>query len=260
MKFVWTKSGDYLDVDVESISLVEHWLDVLPSNKFIIKEDKFPYESFTRLEKCIHEINNLFKSKFHTTIFDYNQFEFNQDFLNKMHRSWADIQIEKPALPLLLEKMGTDYLQMYYDINESFHSIESRCRIKYVEQDSNTIFTHQLESLPDITKYAKHGRSQLYLDYWSLGRTDFDAWQFSDNVGKITNFDKLPYTLDVSIKKPYNSKYPESYIQWMKQQGKDPIGSYLPIGNFSNYTESVYDLYEIFLFNNKIEQTVELVL
>ena len=77
---------------------------------------------------------------------------------------------------------------------------------------------------------------------------------------KITNFDRLPYTFDVKLKKPYTSSYPEDYVQWMHQQGKKPIGSYLPIGNFKGYTESVGDLYQIFVKNNKIDQTVELVL
>ena len=76
----------------------------------------------------------------------------------------------------------------------------------------------------------------------------------------ITNFDRLPYTLDVKLKKPYTSTYPEDYVHWMHEQGKQPIGSYLPIGNFKGYTESVGDLYEIFVKNNKIDQTVELIL
>ena len=260
MKFIWTKTGDYLTVDISHPPLVEHWLNQLPSNRFIIKEDHIPYTSIDRLYDSISRINELFTSKLKIFVFDYKEITLDQNFLNCVHSDWATVHHNNPGLPNLLAKLGDEYLQLFYDINLAFHSLESHSKVKYVEQQSDTMFKHQVDSLDNICDYLHHGVSQLSLEYWSLGRDDYDAWIHGDTVAKITNFDKLPYTLDVKLKKPYTSTYPEDYVQWMHKQGKQPIGSYLPIGNFKGYTESVGNLYEIFVKNNKIEQTVELVL
>ena len=39
-----------------------------------------------------------------------------------------------------------------------------------------------------------------------------------------------------------NSEYHMEYVDWMNKQGKKPIGSYLQIGNFKGYKDSVGDL------------------
>lgn len=260
MKFIWTNTGDFLEVEVTHLPLVEHWIEQLPSNKFVIKQDGIPYKSIDRLYKCIAEINHLFCTKLKIEIFDYEQVKLDQNFLNQLHKDWAMVHAENPGLPKFLEKLGQDWLGMFYDINLAFHELESNSNIRYIEENSKTFFKHQLDSLPNICDYLEHGRSQLSLQYWSLGRDEYDAWLHNDTVAKITNFDKLPYTLDVKLKKPYTSTYPKEYIQWMQKKGKEPIGSYLPIGNFKGYTESVGNLYEIFVKNNKIDQTIELIL
>jgi len=260
MKFIWTKTGDYLTVDVTHLPLVEHWLEQLPSNKFKIKEDDFPYKSINRLQDSLAKVNELFKTKFNITTFDYDEVRLDQNFLNQVHRDWAQVHHDHPALPRLLDKMGNEWLDLFYDINLAFHKIESSCEIRYIEQSSETKFKHQLASLDNICDYLSHGISHLSLQYWSLGRDEYDAWLHSDEVAKITNFDRLPYTLDCLLKRPYNNEYPKDYIQWMKKQGKNPIGSYIPIGNFKDYKDSVGDLYEIFVKNNKVDQNIELIL
>ena len=49
----------------------------------------------------------------------------------------------------------------------------------------------------------------------------------------------------------YPTEYPMEYVDWMNKQGKKPIGSYLPIGNFKGYKDSVGDVYSIFFRNSK---------
>ena len=80
MKFIWTKTGDYLTVDITHLPLVEHWLNQLPSNKFVIKEDKIPYTSIDRLYESISRINELFTSKLKIFAFDYDEIVLDQNF------------------------------------------------------------------------------------------------------------------------------------------------------------------------------------
>ena len=251
MKLTWQTSGDSLDIEVTSEHLVHHWIDALPSNKFIPKEDNLPYKAVDRLHESIDKINKLFIEKFDIHTFDYEEILLDQSFLNKVHRDWADVQIQHSSLVLLLEKMGEEWLQLFYDINLSFHDIEHECHIKYVQEDSNTLFTHQIEGLTNMEDYLRHGKSQIYLEYWSLGRDDYNAWQHGDTDALISNFGKLPFAFDITLQRPYTSEYPREYVDWMNKQGKKPIGSYLPIGNFKGYRNSVGDLYSIFFRNSK---------
>lgn len=253
MKFTWSKSGDSLEVVCKHNSLVQYWIEQLPSNKFIVKEDKFPYKSFDRLQESINKVNMFLKSKLTIDCFDYDEIVWNKTFLNQVHRDWADIQIKFKNLPIMLEQVGL--LSEFYDINLAFHKIETSCKIKYVEQSSNTEFKHQIPGPPNVEQYLEHGRSQLSLEYWGLGRDNYNAWQMCDEVAYIDNFSMLPFTLDVNILKPYNSEYPIEYIQHMNDLSLSPVGSYMPIGSFKNY-ENIGGLYDIFLRNNKIDQTV----
>ena len=85
---------------------MHHWIDALPSNKFITKEDNLPYKAVDRLHESIDKINKLFIEKFKIHTFDYEEILLDQSFLNKVHRDWADVQIQHSGLVLLLEKMG----------------------------------------------------------------------------------------------------------------------------------------------------------
>ena len=260
MKFVWTKTGDSLDVSTTNPELLEHWLGKLPSNKFTVKEDNFPYDSINRLQESLPVINEELKKRFNIDIFDYGKFELEQGFLNRVHRDWATVQMENKNLNSILHKMGGDLLPMFYDINDCFHKIEGGCHIRYEEIDSNGLFKNIIPGLPEPEKFLHHGMSHLRLEYWGLGRSDWEAWHTQDEVAHIDNFSSLPYTFDVMLRKPHTAPYPENYIKWMEQRGKSPSGSYLPIGNFKGYEDCVGDLYEIFEKNNKVAQSVELTL
>jgi len=260
MKFIWTKTGDSLDVSTTNPELVEHWLGKLPSNRFTIKQDHFPYDSIDRLKESLPEVNAELKKRFNMDIFDYGEFKLEQGFLNRVHRDWATVQMEHLNLPNILHKMGGDLLSKFYDINDCFHHIEHRSHVKYEECHSGGDFKNLIPGLPNPERFLQHGTSHLRLEYWGLGRSDWESWLNHDDIAHIDNFTALPYTFDVMLRKPYTAPYPADYIKWMEQKGKTPSGSYLPIGNFSGYEDSVGDLYEIFVKNNKVEQSVELTL
>ena len=44
----------------------------------------------------------------------------------------------------------------------------------------------------------------------------------------------------------------------MRDRGKAPVGSIMPIGNFVGYLDSVGDLYDVFIRNNTVDQRVTL--
>jgi len=151
-----------------------------------------------------------------------------------------------------------DHLQAFYDINDAFHIIEQGSKIRYVEQNSDTNFKHQIPGIKNPERFLFHGQCQLELQYWSIGRTDYEAWLKSDHVALIDNNTQLPFTFDVLLYKPYSAPFPPAYVKWMRDKGKEPVGPTLPIGNFKDYIDSVGDLYDVFIRNNKVDQTVTL--
>ncbi len=258
MKFFWTKTGDSLDVEVIHPELAEHWFNNLPSKTFNSKNDRFPYASVERLRDGIETINNTFKHKLNIDIFDYKEFKLDQRFLNKVHRDWAQVQQDNLNITRLLNMMGGDLLIKFYDINDAFHDIENSCSIQYIDESCDIQFKNQMPGLGNHERFLTHGRNQLELEYWSVGRSDYDAWQTADDIAFIENYQLLPFSMDVELIKPYDRPFPQGYVKWMEDQGKSPVGSHLPLGNFKNYKESVADLYDIFFRNNKIEQKVGL--
>jgi hypothetical protein len=258
MKLIWDQTGDSLDIDVMHPELIEHWVQHLPSPHFKIKQDSIPYHAIDRLRTSIKNINQLLKSKFHISIFDYNEFKIDQDFLNQVHRDWATVQEKNANISGVLNLFKGDHLQEFYDINDTFHVIESNSKIKYVEAGSHTKFRHQIPGIKNPERFLFHGQCQLELEYWSIGRTDYEAWLMSDDVALIDNNSKLAFTFDVSLCKPYTAPFPTEYVKWMRDRGKEPLGPTLPIGNFKDYMDSVGDLYEVFIRNNKVDQTVTL--
>lgn len=260
MKFIWTKTGDYLEVDVNSPELLHHWLTELPSNRFDLRDDMFPYSSIEKFKTSMEVIGRVFKERFRIDTFDH-KIPMDHSSLNKLHRTWADIQLQYPSLPIILQKMSDDILTHFYDINLAFHEIEHGCRVSYVEQHSKGVFRHQLPGIEDPERFLSHGYSHIRLEYWGLGRSDYDSWKHNDRDAFIDNFSCLPPSIDVGLtQKPHVAPFPADYVRWMKDQGKTPVGSYMPIGNFRNYTESMGNLIDLFSRNNKIKQHIELVI
>lgn len=260
MKLIWTKTGDQLDIDVSHPELAEHWFEQLPSHSFKIKNDRFPYDAIQRLRTVLIEINELLISKFRIRIFDYGEFKLDQNFLNKVHRDWATVQQQNPNLTKVLDSMGDKHLEKFYDINDVFHDIETGCKIEYVEQSSDTLFKYQMPGIKNPERFLVHGRSQLELQYWSIGRDDYDAWSHGDDVAFIDNFTQLPFAFEVYLNKPFVAPFPETYVKWMQDRNRTPVGSHMQLGNFKGYTDSVADLYEIFIKNNKVDQKIKITL
>mgnify|MGYP001247984053 FL=1 len=255
---IWQVTGDTLDIDVTYPELMEHWMSNLPSHDFVIKKDNMPYDAVERLSSSIRDVNELLKSKFDIKIFDYGQVKMEQRFLNQVHRDWARLQQEHENITKIIERFNGDYLKQFYDINDAFHVIEQRCKVRYVEQGSDTEFKHQMPGISDPERFLMHGQCQLELQYWSIGRTDYDAWHAGDDVALIDNSTKLPLTFDVKLQRPFTAPYPPSYVDWMRDRGKAPVGSIMPIGNFVGYLDSVGDLYDVFIRNNTVDQRVTL--
>lgn len=258
MKLIWEKTGDSLDIDVMHPELIEHWIQHLPSANFKIKQDNIPYHAVDRLRTSIENINHLLKSKFDIRIFDYDQFKVDQRFLNKVHRDWASVQENNANISKVIDLFKGDHLREFYDINDAFHIIESSSKIKYVELGSDTNFKHQIPGIQNPERFLFNGQCQLELEYWSIGRTDYEAWLMSDDAALIDNNSQLPFTFDVFLCRPYEAPFPPEYVRWMRDRGKEPSGPTLPIGNFKNYLDSVGDLYELFIRNNKVDQTITL--
>ena len=258
MKLIWTQTGDSLDIDVMHPELIEHWVEHRPSPHFKIKQDKIPYHAVDRLQTSIKNINQLLKSKFDIRVFDYGEFKVDQHFLNQVHRDWAAVQEKNSNISKVIDLFKGDHLQAFYDINDAFHIIEQGSKIRYVEQNSDTNFKHQIPGIKNPERFLFHGQCQLELQYWSIGRTDYEAWLKSDHVALIDNNTQLPFTFDVLLYKPYSAPFPPAYVKWMRDKGKEPLGPTLPIGNFKDYIDSVGDLYDVFIRNNKVDQTVTL--
>jgi hypothetical protein len=117
--------------------------------------------------------------------------------------------------------------------------------------------------IENIHNYTKNGVFQVFLPYRSLGRTDFNAWEHSDNIdlskNVINNFTSMPYGLSFDIRRPYDIPYPDKYVADMHNNNRDNIvGDCMPVGYFKGYENNVGDLYSI--FHRNITQQQKLII
>jgi len=264
MKITWEQTGDDLDIDLYYPDLMEYWksnifdeennehsLGVCEYSDKIIKNADLLLESVNR-------INELFLEVFQLDAFNFKEFILDQRFLNKLHATWKVVQLNNPVIIPYLESLGGDWIETFYNINTVFHTFESKFCVHYSKVTLRNKKTEQIETpehiLKNIHNYTKNGIFQVYFDYRSLGRSDFDAWNYSDNIdlscAVINNYTSLPYGLTFLLHRPYVTPYPEKYITEMKENGrKHIVGDIIPVGNFIGYEDSVKDLYDIFYRN-----------
>jgi hypothetical protein len=238
-----------LDIELEIIplntKLSSIWLEkVLEHNKDFICNLNFPNlkSNFEDLifhisicNKIIKKHSRYFKSQFR--IIDYK--DLNQSWLTECHNIWAESNINNfPEIKGVFENQ----YRFWDKINPLVHSLEFlhhdlKILCSYDEEYMSNNFLLRNGLVNDYVaneKDLQFTRSQIMLEYYDIGRTQYEQYLIGQNPCLETaNFKKLIPKFVIYPYQDHIESLPKNeYVHWCNKKNLPVLGRYAGIANF----------------------------
>ena len=245
MKFVFLKSGDYLEFKSKNTTFINKWFEFLFENNINSKYQSINpqwstnliEERLTAINEHIIKVNHFLK--LHNCLLFTNNYTLDQEWLNLTHKIWV----------LLTNRQKNEIYDMPPEMRISWDEINRL--IHFIEQHySNEFYNSALPQVPaslglKITaEDCEYTQQDLILSYNNLGRHQYNQWEVGSNVDDETNNYK---TLSTSIIYSYSyqsaamKRYepaPIDYVSWCKKNKLEVLPPWVVLGRFelSKYT------------------------
>lgn len=193
LRLYWTKTGDYITLDVLHPELVIFWLDKLQDRPLRLSKSP-PDIQPQEILRSIDMVNPVL-AKCHLPIFDVGD-PLDQRYLNNLHRCWVKIQHNRPSISLLMDKMGIR--KIFDNINESIHVVEAAFDVEY----GTCPFDHVVN--PFGTRFLTFDRHNVEIEYGNLGRSTFNKWEVLDDVHDVdtNDYTHLAFKVKLNVQRP----------------------------------------------------------
>jgi hypothetical protein len=288
---IFQNSGDKIICTTDKADLLEYYVEFIEkcnANKFNLITKNNTSLNIDRLLESLKFINETFFSDLHGKFtIPLNKLDvLDQTFLNKTHAKWVNNQLKNFDVNKLkhsdfayklahlfknisddIQQANTamilckyDYMNMYNNINELIHSVESGfSRLRFQADFDNWIEVNNLfpksytsNSLQHVSLSFNHYGRQLYNKYvnWDLDLDHDDENTFDQLLGFI-NLDLRPAeTFDYSLE----------YKEWCKKHNRIPTGQYLNLGNIENLDTKLHEYRKIIFRNLQAKDKFKIVL
>lgn len=214
----------------------------------------------------------------HTTLDNY----LDQDFLNKTHADWVFSQFDIVDIDKMrvsrdhnvakignilhelypdeirqikaapaMEKLG--YLYPYEEVNKSVHRLEKLFVFDNLEFSSdskwevfNNPFRKTMTSTNDVVNFS--------FGYTYVGRQYYNKFEYFDDELKCKdhyNYETLEYSFQLNLRKPQTIPYSKEFLQWVTEQGVEPIAAQIPIANIDNLSKNLFEYRKVVYRNSK---------
>ena len=238
---VFDKTDDTINFEAINSDLVNYYITSVNAdnkNSFKIQNSKLS-SNIKYLQKCIIDTNDFFVNKLKKTTFTefVNANIYNQTILNRLHMVWVKFQIENPSISSMLEKIDSNLLTKFRDINNVLHKIENTKFLisnftSYNMWSCENIFQ---SSIIDFNSY------NLSINFNNLGRSTYNKWiNHDDNAydSDTNDFTTLSGELILKTSKSHTNTAPIEYIEWCQKHNVLPIGHTIGLGNLVQSTQS----------------------
>jgi hypothetical protein len=263
MKFVFLKSGDYLEFQPKKTKFVKGFFDYLFSNGI---NDNYGGDTFDYIlndsEKKIEDLNQYITSVNNSIkilvpeneiVFDHGT-SLNQDWLNDTHKKWAYLT---HTYKDNIYDVPHEFKKMWNGVNDTIHKLE----MYYSHRFENTVITKIPESanLKVEQEDAIFSNSGLCLSYSNLGRHQYNQWEVGSEIDHETNnYEVITTTIvykfglseDVAN---HPTIAPEGYAKWCKERNIPVLGPWVSLGDFAL---SRFDVREIMHKNLKKDVSI----
>jgi hypothetical protein len=251
MKFVWSKTGDYIEFDSFNNNFLELVIDEWNKssiNKFTFDKKLDVILEKDNLDKNLNLVNNFLK-KLNVLPFVYKFDDLNQDSLNLLHKEWVLFHINNSAISMLLNK-NKILKDAFSDINISIHRLES---IFSITLNNNSVISVRNPYKESITTF---NQTNLYFHNSNLGRSSYSKWKNNDK--SIHGLDRNDMSevygiIEFNLHVPHTVLPPIEYQNWCKENKIECAGNKISIGNFKNLQDNLTIYRNLFVKNFNID-------
>jgi hypothetical protein len=251
MKFVWFKTGDYIEFDSFNNNFIENVIgewNEKSINKFTFDKKLDIILEKDSLKKNLNLVNN-FLEKFKISLFVHNVNDINQDSLNSLHEKWVMLHYNHPKIIYFLNK-NKILKNAFSDINEVVHRLEDSFSITVTNNSDISITNLYKES---ITTFDQ---PNLYFHHSNLGRSSYSKWKNRDK--SIHGLDRNDMSevygiVEINLDVPHTILPPVEYQNWCRENNIECVGNRISIGNFKNLQDNLTTYRNLFVKNFNID-------
>jgi hypothetical protein len=239
MKFIFFKSGDYLEFTPKPTKFVGEWFDFLFENNIAHQYNNHDHSWPTKaceqwiaeLNQHIDVVNEFLRISLPVVPAFIKNSNLNQKWLNDLHKIWAHATHHYKNEIFFIPK---NVKNSWQEINSVIHKIE----LNYIQEFKNSVIT-ELPSLSNlkITKEdCDFGQYDLVLNYDNLGRHQFNQWQTGQDCidAETNNYNIVSTNFNYFQGLDYypRPEAPAEYVKWCEKQNLEILGPNVPFGKF----------------------------
>jgi hypothetical protein len=265
MKFVFLKSGDYIDFEPPKSKFVESWFEYLFNNNLnldytclsdeVINSSTLDIE---KLNKNIDYVNNFSKDHLPDCKIEFdNCNELDQKFLNISHKKWVNLtnKYSDHVNGHHVKSIHPEFHKAWQDINRNIHSIEKWWSLYF---GNNKTWMLPDKSTAKITQEdCTFDQQDLILEFDNLGKHQFDQWATGTIIDEETNnYEKISASFRFIYKYPYQtqSPAPSEYVTWCNSNNVSVLPNYVNLGKFPKY--DIWTVKKLMYKNLKIDKQI----
>jgi len=246
-KLRWTTTHDAIDLAVIDHSVYNYFVGQLNANALNhYTMSDLGYATLSKeLQESFGSLQQLFRTRLRSTIFNFNFDPSNQDDLNHLHRTWVQVHQEYPNIGKLVDP---NFLSR---INKLIHYIEELTSpVEITTHNPNFYMTNIFG--PDVLRY---GTFNITIAFNNLGRTSFNKWMNNDPVHDTdtNNFNEFYTTLRINTNPSIEQSAPQAYQYWCKNNQMPCVGGQMPLANFDKLEENLLQYRQLIYKNSVIE-------
>lgn len=251
MKFVFLKTGDYLDLEPNNTSIASAWFDYIFSknmnSSYFAKDTSFitrTAETINSLNNAIDVVNQFAIEKDLPQIIFTKITDLNQAWLNASHKKWVKDTYELKNI-VNGDDTKRDYpifVKSWQNINLFIHSLENYYSIYFTNTKGAYLENVNIEIKPEECEYAQH---DLILRFDDLGKHQYDQWITGSKVDWETSNYK---TISARFEYAYNPQTikglpaNQEYVDWCKLNNLKVVPPFIILGNFKKNRWEVKEL------------------
>lgn len=291
MKFylVFEQSGDNIPFVSENSDLLEYYINFINHekiNKFSpihnLAEDFIT--ELQNIQDVLLQYNKTESSEFTGKFSVVNNLEdfLNQEYLNAIHYQWVHSNHREYTFSTIKElnvnnkyQLLVDQLpdnddnipaseivykyntqELYFDINQAIHSVESLFKNIQYQGDYNADWNWKEIKNIFPKKYTSNCTSNLKISFNHCGRTLYD--KFLNQSGTVFYDDENTYNqllgfLSLSLHPVETIHYSQEYLDWCSNIKREPGGDNLNIGYIPNLPDHLTE-YRKIIYRNTLSQ------
>ena len=242
MRFIFLKSGDYLEFQPNKTKFVKDFFEHLVKYNLInnYEGDSSDYimntteERLQTVNQYITGVNNFIKILIPNIDIQFNHNDsLNQVWLNDTHKKWAYLT---HTYKDNIYNVPDEFKIMWSGVNELVHQLESF----YSHKFKNTV----AKSIPESFGIEVGQEDQIFsisglcLAYGNLGRHQYNQWEVGTDIDYETNNYKVITTnlvykfslTDDVAQCPKTS--PKAYSEWCNVRNIPALGPWVSLGEF----------------------------